>query len=504
LHTIDTHMLWQWVSEALDSAAVVGSGAFGEVRKVPLPDGRTVAAKICASARVHEPEVMALRALGAHPGIVHLLEAGQVRMQWVCVLEYVQGGDLAQFVQRLAHKSLCAPGKELQHQLLKYARDVARALCHVHACGFLHRDVKLTNVLVAGDTAKLCDFGLAMRVDKDGRATASRGGGTPGRVAPEQELPQNDDAYCLSLATDVWAFGVLLWQLMTGCAISHAMHAAAIRDVRDLLPAIGWSAACQELGNHFRHLLLVNARAYAWVPTMHTMYLVDWCLTVAPEARPTMAQVLAYLEGDGTFAAPPPSTPSTPSTPTTHAAHAAHGVSTSLAVSTAEALLEALAVYDADVDMQRRVDELMHAGDDMEVVDAVGRRALDLRHVLQLRVLPLPAKRFAEALVLASLRKRDLEAFGQSAALLAVAWRLIACVFFSLFDVGQSSVFLCVCVCCGVAGTSSRTWRTLQCIYFCVIGSPPWFRRAPCPNCNGGTCVHVRVRVRLFLSCVFV
>jgi serine/threonine-protein kinase len=100
-------------------------------------------------------------------------------------------------------------------------RDVARALEYAHARGVVHRDIKPENILLAGRGALVSDFGIARAVTEarsflsvrgDGaHASAGLATGTPGYMAPEQAAGRDVDT-----AADVYAWGVLAWELLAG------------------------------------------------------------------------------------------------------------------------------------------------------------------------------------------------------------------------------------------------------------------------------------------------
>jgi eukaryotic-like serine/threonine-protein kinase len=119
-------------------------------------------------------------------------------------MEYVEGLTLTEYCQAKA----CT-----MNELLGLYRDVCLAVNHAHRQAIIHRDLKPSNILVTGDgTVKLLDFGIATRLD-DGalpRETLLRMM-TPAYAAPEQMRREPVGVY-----TDVYALGVLLYELLTG------------------------------------------------------------------------------------------------------------------------------------------------------------------------------------------------------------------------------------------------------------------------------------------------
>jgi len=114
----------------------------------------------------------------------------------------VEKGDLQTYLRN---------NKVDERQRVRWAIDVCEGLEHVHALGFVHRDVAARNILVASDlTAKVADFGLARETD-DGNYYRSRSGQLPVRWSAPEAL---DDSK-FSEASDVWSAGVLMFEIWT-------------------------------------------------------------------------------------------------------------------------------------------------------------------------------------------------------------------------------------------------------------------------------------------------
>ncbi len=189
----------------------LGRGGLGEVFEAQAPDGRAVAIKtfllrdddqgLLASAFVREAN------LGQrlnHPDIVKVLDSGCHQDHAYLVMEFVAGHDL----RRHTRAGNLLP---LQ-QVLQITQRVALALAAAHAIRVIHRDIKPDNVLVHGpsDTVKITDFGLA----RLGDAFRSRTGiiaGTPAYMSPEQLAEAT-----IGPASDLYALGVVLFELLTG------------------------------------------------------------------------------------------------------------------------------------------------------------------------------------------------------------------------------------------------------------------------------------------------
>jgi serine/threonine protein kinase/tetratricopeptide (TPR) repeat protein len=182
----------------------IGRGGFGvvwEARDLKL--GRAVAFKAVRAGEdlggrqerlLREAE---LAARLSHPNIVTLHDLGSCEQGPYLVLELLRGESLA---ARLARGAVPA------FEAYRVALEVARGLAHAHAEGVIHRDLKPGNVFLCSDgRVKILDFGMAHAFGQ-----LKSPGGTPGYMAPEQWSGASEDE-----RTDVFAFGVLLYQLLS-------------------------------------------------------------------------------------------------------------------------------------------------------------------------------------------------------------------------------------------------------------------------------------------------
>ena len=150
-------------------------------------------------------EAEALASLN-HPHIVQIHEIGEQTGQPFLVMEYLDGGTLA---------DRAASGPLDPHQSAELLRDLASAMHYAHERGIVHRDLKPSNILLTRDgTAKISDFGVAKQLHRDDQQT--RDGsviGSPGYMSPEQARGESNHA---GPPADVYALGAILYRLITG------------------------------------------------------------------------------------------------------------------------------------------------------------------------------------------------------------------------------------------------------------------------------------------------
>jgi len=144
-----------------------------------------------------------------HANVVPVYETGEDDGVPYIAYAFVAGGSLADW---LAARAGAAPAAEAVAVL----RGVAAGVAHAHSRGVLHRDLKPENVLVPADGSgpRVTDFGLALAFERTDGLTASHAVvGTAAYMAPEQAA---GDRRAVDVRSDVWALGVMLFELLTG------------------------------------------------------------------------------------------------------------------------------------------------------------------------------------------------------------------------------------------------------------------------------------------------
>ncbi len=187
-----------------------GMGVVYQARQAGLD--RLVALKMILSGAHAGPEDLARFRAEAeavarlqHPNIVQVFEVGQHDGKPFFSMEFCRGGGLD---RKLDGTPL--PPKEAA----RLVEILARAVHAAHQQNVIHRDLKPANVLLTADgTPKITDFGLAKKLDEAGRTQTGAVIGTPSYMAPEQA---GGKGKLIGPATDVYALGAILYELLTG------------------------------------------------------------------------------------------------------------------------------------------------------------------------------------------------------------------------------------------------------------------------------------------------
>jgi hypothetical protein len=257
----------------------LGSGGFGvvwrardelldrevAVKRIPLPDGDSERAtrEALATARL------------AHPAIVALYEAQSDGEAFYLISELVHGETLSRLI---------AADALSDEEILQVGIALAEALCHAHARGVIHRDVKPQNVLIphrpedpsaAPDAppavAKLTDFGGASILDQDALTRTGDVLGTLAYMAPEQS-----EGLEVGEETDLYALALVLYEALSG-----------VNPVRGPTPA----ATARRIGRRLQPLERSRGDL-----TRDLTRALDTALAPAPEDRGTVQELRSALE----------------------------------------------------------------------------------------------------------------------------------------------------------------------------------------------------------------
>jgi serine/threonine protein kinase/WD40 repeat protein len=259
-----THSVKSSMPESLgrfELLRILGQGGFGVVYLAHDPRlGRLVALKVprlhtLGSPDLYQRFLREARAAAAldHPNILPILETGEVGPVCYIVSAYCEGADLAQWIKTQAP---VAP-----NLAARIVHTLADATHYSHSRGILHRDLKPSNVLLAAQNAtgrvladdlpfvlRLTDFGLARLTEESLGETGSAVLGTPMYMAPEQAAGQSGD---ISAATDVYALGAILYELLTSRA---PFQGAGVLDVLNQIQLVEPVAPSRLVGSIPRDL----------------------------------------------------------------------------------------------------------------------------------------------------------------------------------------------------------------------------------------------------------
>ena len=201
----------------------IGKGGMGTVWKATDQRlHRAVAVKILSNSLADDPAILARFQREAqavarlnHGNIAQIFDVGIYQGLPFLVMEYVEGQTLDVW---------CRIGVP-QRQQMDVVRQIAAGVAHAHEKGVVHRDLKPGNILVTHDSmVKITDFGLAKIAETANRLTETGDSmGTPAYMAPEQVAGVATDE-----RTDIYALGVLWYELFAGCLPYRATGKAAL------------------------------------------------------------------------------------------------------------------------------------------------------------------------------------------------------------------------------------------------------------------------------------
>eukprot|EP00659_Diplonema_papillatum_P016861 gene16861-25855_t len=193
----------------------IGHGAYSHVMLVfdEVSGEKRVIKRVYDTDATSCNEVDILKKVMDHPNIVRFFDSftekeGDTNVLHI-VMEFCEGGDLAQFL-----KNRKKPHWIANETLENWLRQLLRGVDHLHELNVLHRDLKTANVFVTADnTLKIADFGISRSLTRTQCATTMVG--TPFYMAPEVVNLDVVDGY--NAKSDVWSLGVIMYEL---CGLS--------------------------------------------------------------------------------------------------------------------------------------------------------------------------------------------------------------------------------------------------------------------------------------------
>ncbi|XP_014213491.1 fibroblast growth factor receptor homolog 1-like [Copidosoma floridanum] len=233
---------WELPREQLLLGSTLGEGAFGKVVKATTKSGRLGVSTIVAVKMLKEchtdgemmdlvSEMEMMKIIGKHVNIINLLGACTQGGPLYVVVEYAPHGNLRNFLREHRaptgycehHEPLKLPGNPeteeaeekkvlTQKDLVSFAYQVARGMEYLSSRRCIHRDLAARNVLVSDEyVLKIADFGLARDVHSHDYYRKT----TDGRLPVKWMAPEALFERVYSTQSDVWSFGILLWEIMT-------------------------------------------------------------------------------------------------------------------------------------------------------------------------------------------------------------------------------------------------------------------------------------------------
>ncbi|CAG7910584.1 unnamed protein product [Brassica rapa] len=268
----------------------LGKGGFGEVYKGTLPRNielREVAVKKVSHEGEHGmkqfvSEIVCMRSL-KHRSLVPLLGYCRRKHELILVSEYMPNGSLDHYLFNHDRPTLPWPRR------FAILKDIALALSYLHTEAdqvVIHRDIKASNVMLDADfNGRLGDFGMSRLYDRGTDPTTTAAVGTIGYMAPELTTMGP------STVTDVYAFGVFLLEITCGRRPVEAGFSGAKRFL------VQWVGECWRRSSL---LDVVDPRLteFSSGEVERVLKVGLLCANLAPEARPSMEQVVQYVNGN--------------------------------------------------------------------------------------------------------------------------------------------------------------------------------------------------------------
>lgn len=249
LSSLSEHSKWEFPRHHLRFIGILGEGCFGQVWKCEAmnitgsDEPVIVAVKTLKENATEKEKKELLSELGVmklinpHPNVVTLLGSCTDRDPLFVIMEFVPFGKLQTYLRESrverSYGNLHGSSKHLtSRDLTSFAYQVAKGMEYLSSKGIIHRDLAARNVLVGENkTCKVADFGFARDVITNHVYERKSEGRLPIRWMAPESLYDN----IFTVKTDVWSFGIVMWEIVTLGSTPYPGLAAAevMRRVRD-------------------------------------------------------------------------------------------------------------------------------------------------------------------------------------------------------------------------------------------------------------------------------
>ncbi|RZC93635.1 hypothetical protein C5167_007672 [Papaver somniferum] len=279
---------------------LLGIGGFGRVYKGELPTSKTEIAvkRVSHNSKQGEREFIAeIISIGnlRHRNLVQLLGYCRRNRELLLVYEFMPNGSLDKFIFRTSNSTSTSPvlGWNQRFQIIK---GVASGLIYLHEEWekvVIHRDIKASNVLLDGEmNARLGDFGLSRLYDRGTNPRTTNVVGTLGYIAPEMIKTGR-----ATTSSDVYSFGAFLLEVACGRRPIE-MHKSETEEGEVL---VDWVLYCWRSGRILQTSDPNLMNEYVKEEMELVLKIGLLCSRNNPKARPSMRQVMQYLDGDVLF-----------------------------------------------------------------------------------------------------------------------------------------------------------------------------------------------------------
>ncbi|KAL6570984.1 Protein NSP-INTERACTING KINASE 2 [Orobanche gracilis] len=282
----------QTATQNFSSKNILGKGGFGNVYKGHLHDGTVVAVKRLKDGNNTGGDIqfqteVEMISLAVHRNLLRLYGFCVTPSEKLLVYPYMSNGSVA---YRLKEKPPLDWGTRK-----RVALGAARGLLYLHEqCDpkIIHRDVKAANILLDDDCeAVVGDFGLAKLLDHRDSHITTAVRGTVGHIAPEYlSTGQSSDK------TDVFGFGILLLELITG---QRALEFGIGKAANQKGAMLDWVKKIQQEKKLDILVDRVLRNNYDPIELEEIVQVALLCTQYLPSHRPKMSEVICMLEGDG-------------------------------------------------------------------------------------------------------------------------------------------------------------------------------------------------------------